>query len=106
MAGYLVTAAMVRIPAEQQILLLARGSALPADIDPELVDRLLAKGLVVEVEDAGVEDATEVGSAPASVASADFDAMNLDQLREYAQANQVDLGGATKKADILAVLKA
>lgn len=35
-----------------------------------------------------------------------FDSMKVEELKEYAAENGIDLGDATKKADIIAVIKA
>lgn len=62
---------------------------------------------VVELFDLGAGLLSQVGNyaiAPDPVV--DVDAMKLDQLVEYAAANEIDLDGATKKADVLAVIKA
>lgn len=37
--------------------------------------------------------------------AADFDEMTVAELKAYAAANNIDLGEATKKADILAAIK-
>jgi len=35
-----------------------------------------------------------------------IDKMTIDELKTYAEEKQIDLGGATKKAEILAIIKA
>jgi len=47
-------------------------------------------------------------STPSSVQSRtdQLDAMTVSQLREFAEAEEIDLGEATKKAEILAVIYA
>lgn len=94
MASYRVTAAMVRVPVEQTYVLLGRGASLPAGVGDETIERLLAKGMISalpEVEDAAADA---------------FEAMTVEQLRKYAEDQQIDLQGATKKADLLLVITA
>lgn len=65
-----------------------------------------------EVEDADVEalvkDGAIVTVPPKAVENSDksLDTMKVDELRAYAESNNIDIGKATKKADILAVIKA
>lgn len=51
------------------------------------------------------KDGKKGGSLPAEPTD-DVDEMTVAQLREYADTNDIDLGGATVKADILAAVKA
>lgn len=68
-------------------------------INHPLIDAyIVAKKLTVEnVDEPEAEQKAD---------SADFDAMTLLQLKAYAAANNIDLAGATAKADILAIVKA
>ena len=65
-----------------------------------------------EVEDADVESLVKDGAivivAPKAVETSDksFDAMKVDELRAYAESNNIDIGKAQKKADIIAAIKA
>lgn len=63
--------------------------------DTAKADILRAKGYTVE----GEPDQVEVQADP-------LKKMTVDELKEYAATNGIGLGGATKKADILAAIQA
>lgn len=63
--------------------------------DTAKADILRAKGYAVE----GEPDQVEVQADP-------LKKMTVDELKEYAATNGIDLGEATKKADILAAIQA
>ena len=63
--------------------------------DTAKADILRAKGYTVE----GEPDQVEVQADP-------LKKMTVDELKEYAATNGIDLGEATKKADILAAIQA
>lgn len=63
--------------------------------DTAKADILRAKGYIVE----GEPDQVEVQADP-------LKKMTVDELKEYAATNGIDLGEATKKADILAAIQA
>lgn len=63
--------------------------------DTAKADILRAKGYTVE----GKPDQVEVQADP-------LKKMTVDELKEYAATNGIDLGEATKKADILAAIQA
>lgn len=63
--------------------------------DTAKADILRAKGYTVE----GEPDQVEIQNDP-------LKKMTVDELKEYASNNGVDLGEATKKAEILAVIQA
>lgn len=52
----------------------------------------------VEAQPAAEDEPSGTSDAP------DFSAMGLAELREYAAAHEIDLGEATRKADIVAIL--
>lgn len=60
-------------------------------VPDEDVTRLLAQGFTL---------APEAAPAPA------FDSLTLAELRQYAVENSIDLGAATRKADVLDVIRA
>ena len=111
-AGALV---VVQVSDGRREVYLEAGARVPATADADCVRRLLAEGLLVEDAPAPdpvvderaaelgpveVEPVARVAEAPA------FRSMNLDQLRQYAADHNIDLGGATRKDDIVAAIKA
>ena len=74
------------------------GSLLPEGVDQVIVDHLVSTGLVEEV----VVEFDEGSEAdPVSL-----NRMKLDELRAYAASRGIDLGDATHKDDIRAVIDA
>ncbi|MCM3131895.1 hypothetical protein M3629_03815 [Paenibacillus polysaccharolyticus] len=69
------------------------------EIEVELKDiaEMIAKGVVSEDTEVPVEDKTP--------AETDINKMKVDELKEYAEKNGIDLGEATKKEEILNVIK-
>jgi len=110
-ARYIVAWPMVKVVIDRKVSLLAKGAPVPAAVDPEVLERFVARGMVMEVQPVEVPedqaDEQESDQVPSDEEPArDFAAMNLDQLRAYAAEHSVDLGGATRKDDIIAVLTA
>lgn len=64
------------------------------EVDDETAQQWLDNGLV-EAADEGTQDESDGPN----------DAWTVEQLREYARVNSIDLSGVTKKADILAALQ-
>lgn len=87
---------------------------------PDFIAQLLPVEDGVEVEQNWVYDPETASFAPPSVEGAEteegaadtpatvsiLDGMTVAQLKEYAANNDIDLGGATKKADIRAAIEA
>lgn len=108
MAGYRVTAAAVQVKVGSRMHLVLAGGLLPDGVDGDVVARLVGKGMVVEVGDHAEPepDPAEDPDDDANESKSDLGSMNLDQLRTYAAYHGVDLGDATRKADIIAVIEA
>ncbi|MGF9913732.1 hypothetical protein ABEX47_03355 [Paenibacillus ehimensis] len=64
--------------------------------DPNLLEWFRDHGYIVE------EETTE---EPAAFGPTPFEDMTLAELKEYAEKNQIDLKGLTKKDDILAAIQ-
>ena len=97
MASYRVKAGAVVAVIGGSDRYLERGVVLPEGV--ENIDHLKAVGLVEEVAP------PETGE-PARGGGVDLDALNLDELRAYAAENGIDIGDATRKADIRAAIDA
>ena len=97
MAAYRVKAGAVVAVIGGSDRYLERGVVLPEGV--ENIDHLKAVGLVEEV-------ALDEPDEPAGEESVDLDALNLDELRTYAAENGIDIGDATRKADIRAAIDA
>ena len=99
MAGYIVTApvAVVRIGNEYHYF--SRGTVFTEGAN---IDHLCAVGLIESFgDDPGLPNEAAEDDLPE-----DLRALNLAELREIAKDQGVDLGGATRKADIIAALSA
>ena len=79
------------------------GSLLPEGVDQEIVDHLVSTGLVEEVVVEEVVVEFDEGSEADPVS---LNRMKLDELRAYAASRGIDLGDATHKDDIRAVIDA
>jgi len=98
MARYQVIAACV-VAADRYFY---RDAVLPKDVDDTAIAHLLSVGMI-----ASVDDAPEEPAAPAEDEGPDdVTKMTIDQLKDYAQANDIDLAGVTKKDDIIAKIQA
>ena len=101
MSGHVVTGRVVKVSVGDArgntvARVLRRGSALPEGV--------VARGLIEAVEPDAPAD--EPQGEPAGEESVDLDALNLDELRTYAAENGIDIGDATRKADIRAAIDA
>lgn len=103
-------AVVARVDDPRRQVYLYRGATLPPAVSDEEARRLVRRGLVVEVV-----EVVEVAPAPAPPATdgdidagegADLEGMTVDDLREYAAVSDIDLNGATRKADIIAAIRA
>ena len=69
-----------------------------------------ARGDEIELSDADAAGLLQIGAISdgqlPSIEPEDLDAMKLDELKALAEREQIDLDGATKKADIIAAIKA
>jgi hypothetical protein len=90
-----ITAALVVAHVNGRVQHLYRGDIVPAGIDAASLANLKALGFVDSDE---TSDATPDGEPS--------DAWKVDDLKTYAGEHDVDLGDATKKADILAAIVA
>lgn len=70
--------------------------------DEKLVKRLCKHGYALVEEPEAVDPEDTPDEEPAY----NFDEMTVAELKEFAKANEIDLGEATRKADIIEVLKA
>ena len=77
------------------------GSLLPEGVDQVIVDHLVSTGLVEEV----VVELDEGGEG-SEADPVSLNRMKLDELRAYAASRGIDLGDATHKDDIRAVIDA
>ena len=71
-----------------------------------LLRRYHKKTVPVEVEaQEQAQEQVQVEAEQAQVEQVSFEEMTVAELKAYAAANNIDLGEATKKADILAAIK-
>ncbi|ENQ7722901.1 TPA: hypothetical protein L4T14_001433 [Pseudomonas aeruginosa] len=71
--------------------------------NPQLLFRKVINEDPETLAAANTAEQNRSGSAPAE--GADYDSMTVPQLKELAEAREIDLGDATKKVDIIAKLK-
>lgn len=69
----------------------------PFEVDDKDVQALVDKGAMVTIP-AEADGAAE--------AEKSINSMKVDELKAYAEAHNIDIGGAERKADILAAIKA
>ena len=93
--AYQVTSAAVRVQLGNADLLVEKGRVLPEGVAEADLERLVSKGMIEALPDEPEAD------KPKHV-----DDMTVAELKEYAEANGIDLGEASKKNDILAAVKA
>lgn len=99
MAAYVVTVPAIQITVGARMFFLERGMSVPKDASDVDVERLLAGGYIEvldEVDEPEGDDGT-VDENP-------LEKMTNAELDELAKAEGIDLGGATKKADKVAVI--
>lgn len=77
---------------------LYRGAPVPSHIDAKEVARLVEGGFVEEVKAETPE--------PEFPETEPSESWKGEQLKAYAKANEIDLGGATNKADMVAAIAA
>lgn len=80
------------------------GATLPETVSREECKRLASIGLVEFVDDE--DDIDDVGTGRAEGDDTPDASWKIAELQAYAAEHQIDLGAATKKADILAKLQA
>jgi hypothetical protein len=82
---------------------------VPGEVPRDVADDLVAGGYAVPVG-GPAKPAAKTPKTPAPPKGEDvpgsLDGKTVEQLLAYAVENELDLGGATKKADILAAIKA
>lgn len=122
--AYVVTAPAVAVsvpagPRVSHVKFVEAGSQLPEGVDEAAITHLLAMGMIAKVQP--IE--AEIEGSPAGEASGgeaddldadqtkdgaelDLDGLDLAGLRAFAAEQGIDLLGATKKADLVAVIRA
>ena len=117
--GHIVTAPIVAISVPvgahaSQVRFLEQGTVLPENVPASDLEHLLSVGMIAELQEVepGPVDGSGEPDSPAGEPqgdgeeSVDLDALNLDELRTYAAENGIDIGDATRKADIRAAIDA
>lgn len=100
MADYTVAVALVVAHTKNGVIHLYKGDVVPASITPESLANLKELGFL------------SAGEAPAPEPEPEFpegepvEAWKGEQLKAYAKAKNIDLGGATNKADMVAAIEA
>ena len=96
-----------------QVRFLEQGTVLPEGVPASDLEHLQSVGMIAELEevepepvDGSGEPETPVDEPQGEEESVDLDALNLDELRTYAAENGIDIGDATRKADIRAAIQA
>ena len=87
-------------------------------VNDDVAERLVKAGVAVIVDDtaekavypsdaeASEEEPVEEEASDDEASEPDLESLTIAQLRELADANGIDLGDATRKADIIAVIQA
>lgn len=99
MADYTVAAALVVAHTKNGVIHLYKGDVVPASITPESLANLKELGFVQSAGEAPAPEPEYPEGEPA-------ESWKGDQLKAYAKAKSIDLGGATNKADMVAAIEA
>ena len=100
--AYTVIGPVAVVKVGEELRYLDHGVVVPEQADAESVEHLLAIGLIGTTEAVEPDTPTdEPQGKPAGEESVD-----LDELRTYAAENGIDIGDATRKADIRAAIDA
>ncbi|KTR07490.1 hypothetical protein NS365_04180 [Aureimonas ureilytica] len=75
------------------------------DVEPETFDKLKENGLV-EKDGGSASLPAASGSGAPNASAIDLDGMSVPELRDFAATKGIDLGEATKKAEVQAAIKA
>ena len=102
--SYIVTAPTIVVKIGDELRYLEQGAKVPTQADDDSVKHLLSVGLIEKVAD--VAPAKPADPAPPAPPADPIDAMKVDELKAYAAEKGFDLGGATKKADMIAAIAA
>ncbi|GAB3622577.1 hypothetical protein GCM10027418_06590 [Mariniluteicoccus endophyticus] len=117
MAAYVVTAAAVRVVVGASALIVEQGNRLPEGVSQDELERLVEKQMVSELADGEIATldvdklvVTGEGDKPTpdegDEPEKSIDDMNLAELRAYAEEHAIDLGGATRKPEVVEAIKA
>lgn len=88
-----------------RVICLGTKNLIPGGEPVEVTDKEIAHPIIAAKIKAGILTLTE-DSKPAAAADDQLSEMTIKELQAYADANGIDLGDATKKADILAAINA
>jgi len=97
-AGYVTVETKINERGSRAQVDIPRGADLPGDVPREQVETLLRLGRIEEVSDEATADKWDPEKP--------LDKYTVPQLKEWASDHKVDLGGATKKPEILAAIAA
>lgn len=98
--SHIVKSALVIARAEDgSDVYLYRGAPVPSHVPAKEVARLVEGGFVEEIKAAGSDEPPFPDGEPSET-------WKGEQLKAYAKANEIDLGGATTKADMVAAIAA
>lgn len=79
---------------------------VPGDVPRDVAEQLLDGGYAVPVGGRAKPAAKTPKTPPGGEAAGPLDKLKVEELKAYAAENELDLGGATKRDDILAAIKA
>lgn len=102
MAAYVVTARAVQFIVGSRGFLLERGASVPEGVDEATLDRLLSRGYIDVVDELEPEPELVVSEPEPKP----LEEMTTAELTELAAAEGIDLSGAKKNADRVAVIVA
>ena len=106
MAAYVVTARAVQFIVGSRGFLLERGAAVPEGVDEAVLERLVSRNFIAEVEtDEEIEDGGQ-GEPAGEPEDVDLEKFTKAQLVELADDEGVDLAGAKTNAEMVAAIVA
>jgi len=106
MAAYVVVARAVQFIVGSRGFLLERGAAVPEGVDEAVLERLVSRNFIAEVEtDEEIEDGGQ-GEPAGEPEDVDLEKFTKAQLVELADDEGVDLAGAKTNAEMVAAIVA
>lgn len=100
MARYEVASAAVQVVAGARAHFVERGATLPEGVEEDVLERLLAEGLIAQIDEAEEPETVEVPEGNPT------DDWSNKQLDAYAAAHAIDVKAAKNKAEKLAAFAA
>ena len=74
------------------------------DFDIDSTDKFQAEQVIISSENGIPEEQIAIDPISEATATRNFESMTVEQLRQYARDNSIDIKSATRKSDIIAII--